>query len=522
MKNQNIKTLILIIALLLTLAAGAWTYYYANAFVALPYNDAMDYASMGRNINEGRGFTSRYITPLSLAHFGEPYPNLWRAPLWPLFLAAVFRLFGTSDTAAVAAGAFFYFGAIIPLFLLAKEISSSKGLSGETGGTITCILYIFSPMALFYSISGMTESMALFFLVLWALLLYKARGEKYCIFLVTGLVGGLFYLVRYNALIFLPLSLLYLWWSGRLKTGGVGKLAAYLGSWLLVVSPWLWRNYTLTGNPFFSLQAFEPAMFTATYPGYTLYMLPEIINVKTFLLEYPGEILIKIREGLGSFRRSMLNPSFTGTAPFMAALFLPGLLAPMDRKLKIFIATCFFAQLAALLVIHYIPRLFFIFLPFYLLTAVGLLAYILSFMKSPFLRNAALAAVVTAALLTNIPQWHEVNTRQDWPHYYAEAIQDVSRQISENGVIISNDGHILSWYADRLALKMPVSVKQIADLEKMAPVEGIWLSNRFRWGNTPEADQQWLEIMREKPVELGNYYLFSAYEDGSLLYLRRQ
>lgn len=508
--------------LLLILAACAWSYYFNNAFVALPYNDAMDYASMGRNINEGRGFTSRYITPLSLAHFGEPYPNLWRAPLWPLFLAAVFRFFGTSDTAAAAAGAFFYFAAIIPLFLLSKEISASRELAGETAGTITCLLYIFSPMALFYSISGMTESMALFFLVLWVLLLYKARGDRYHFFLITGLVSGLFYLVRYNAIIFLPLSLLYLWWSGKLKTNGSAKLAAYLGGWLLAVSPWLLRNYMLTGNPFFSLQAYEPAMFTSTYPGYTLYMLPEIINVKTFLLEHPREILIKIREGLGAFRKGMLDPAFTGTAPFMAALFLPGLLSPKSRKLKVFIVSCFFAQLAALLLIHYIPRLFFIFLPFYLLFAVGLLGYILSFLKNPVLRNAALVAVVTAALLTNLPPWHEGNTRQNWTHDYAKAIQDVSRQVSENSVIISNDGHILSWYADRLALKMPVTLEQVTDLEKMAPVEGIWLSDRFRWGNTPEADQQWLEIMREKPLELGNFYLFSAYEDGSLLYLRKR
>lgn len=517
--NRYIKILFLIVSLLF-LAAGAWWYYYNNAFVALPYNDAMDYASMARNINEGRGFTSRYITPLSLAHFGKPYPNLWRAPLWPLFLAAVFRFFGTSDTAAAAAGAFFYFAAIIPLFLLSKEISGSRGFTGETAGTVTCILYIFSPMALFYSVSGMTESMALFFLVLWVFLLYKTREGGCFYFLLTGLAAGLFYLVRYNALIFLPLSLLYLWWSGKLKTNRAGKLAAYLGGWLLAVSPWLWRNYMLTGNPFFSLQAYEPAMFTSTYPGYTLYMLPEIINVKAFLLEHPREILIKTREGLEAFRKGILDPAFTGTAPFIAALFLPGLLSPGGRKLKSFIASCFFAQLAALLLIHYIPRLFFIFLPFYLLTAASLLGYILSFLKNPLLRNAALAAVVTAALLTNVPPWHEGNTRQNWPLDYAEAIQDVSRQISGNDVVISNDGHILSWYADRLALKMPVSLEQVTDLEKMAPVKGIWLSNRFRWGNTPEADHKWLEIMREKPLELGNYYLFSAYEDGSLLYLR--
>jgi hypothetical protein len=141
------------------------------------------------------------------------------------------------------------------------------------------------------------------------------------------------------------------------------------------------------------------------------------------------------------------------------------------------------------------------------------------------LKNAlqyALPAIVTAAaLFTNPPQWHTGNTRQNCLVDYAPAIVDVARLVSPQGVVISNDGHILSWYADRLALKMPVKWEHVQELEKMAPVEGIWLSNRFRWGNTPEADKEWLEIMRQKPAELGAYRLFAAYEDGSLLYLRK-
>ena len=119
-----------------------------------------------------------------------------------------------------------------------------------------------------------------------------------------------------------------------------------------------------------------------------------------------------------------------------------------------------------------------------------------------------------------MPAWHEPNTRLDWPQAYAGPIEDASLHISPEGVVISNDGHILSWYADRLAIKMPVRLEQISELEKLAPVEGIWLSNRFKWGNTPEADAEWLEIMRQKPQKLGNFFLFSAYEDGSLLYLK--
>ena len=153
-KNYNIKAL-LPLFLLLLLATGAWCYYYNNAFIALPYNDAMDYASMARNISLGRGFTSRYITPLSLAHYGAPYPNLWRGPLWPLFLAGYFRFFPATDSVVATASGFFYLIALFPFITWLKnwrEISRFSELSS---------LYLQSP-ALFYSVSGMTESWPFF------------------------------------------------------------------------------------------------------------------------------------------------------------------------------------------------------------------------------------------------------------------------------------------------------------------------------------------------------------------------
>ncbi len=518
---NNLYITLLLIIFLMFLAAGIWWYYYVHAFVALPYNDALDYASMARNISLGRGFTSRYITPLSLVHAGAPYPNLWRAPLWPLFLAGCFKIFSATDTVAAGAGAFFYIAAIPPLFLLSRKITGSK-----TAAFCTCLLCIFSPQALFYSLSGMTEPMSLFFMALWVYLLLKAPGRGRGFFLFCGAVAGVFYLTRYNAIIFLPLSCLYLWWtSGEDNKKKALQLTLYLGGWLFAVSPWLWRNYLVAGNPFFSLQSYEPAMFTASYPAYTLYMLPQIINVKDFILQHPGELLLKIKEGASIFLRGAFDPSFAGTAPFLAAFSLPGVFLPARgrskvKKLKLFVASCFFAQLAALLFVHYIPRLFFIFMPFYIIFALLFLKHCLAFLKSPPLKAFLLAGVVTVAFFFNMPAWHEPNTRLDWPQAYAGPIEDASLHISPEGVVISNDGHILSWYADRLAIKMPVRLEQISELEKLAPVEGIWLSNRFKWGNTPEADAEWLEIMRQKPQKLGNFFLFSAYEDGSLLYLK--
>ncbi len=508
------QTLCIILALLL-IGGGVWYYYYRHAFMALPYNDAMDYASMARNISLGRGFTSRYLTPLSLAHYGPPYPNLWRGPLWPLFLAGCFKLFGATEPVVAAAGGFFYGAVLPPLFLLGSKIMN------RAAAFCGCLLYIFSPLALFYSISGMTEPLALFLLVCWVYLLLLAPGRSPFFYLFTGGAAGLFYLARYNALIFLPLSLFYLWFCGRkYEKNQFPKLIVYLAGWLLIAAPWLWRNFQLLGNPFFSLQAYEPAMFTLTYPGYTLYMLPETVAVWAFIRQHPGEILFKICTGLKTFLKNMPDPAFTGLAPLLTVFSGIGLLVPRARKTKLFLAGCFLAQLAALLLIHYIPRLFFIFLPFYILFALTAVEYLQGFFPRPGWGYLLLTAFTAFALFTNFPPWHEGNSWHHWPQEYAPAIADAATHISPQGVVLSNDGHLLSWYADRLALKIPVQWAQVEELENRAPIAGLWLSNRLRWGNTPEAGEEWLEIMREKPPQLGNYRLFAVYEDGSLFYLR--
>lgn len=514
-KNRHrYQTLFIILALLL-LGGGTWYYYYRHAFMALPYNDAMDYASMARNISLGRGFTSRYLTPLSLVHYGAPYPNLWRGPLWPLFLAGCFKLFGATEPVVAAASGFFYWAALPPLFLLGRKILS------KAAAFLGCLLYIFSPLALFYSISGMTEPLALFLLVCWVYLLFQAPGRSPLFYLFAGGAAGLFYLARYNALLFLPLSLLYLWLAGRKdESNQFPKLAIYLGGWLLIAAPWLWRNFQLMGNPFFSLQAYEPAMFTLSYPGYTLYMLPETVAVWSFILQHPAEMLLKISTGLKTFLKDLPDPAFTGTVPLLTLFSGIGLLLPRARKTKLFMAGCFLAQLAALLLIHYIPRLFFIFLPFYILFALSAVENILSFLPRPGWRYLLLTVFTACTLLTNTPPWHEGNSWHHWPQEYAPAIADAAVQIAPHEVVLSNDGHLLSWYADRLALKIPVQWAQVEELENRAPIAGLWLSNRLRWGNTPEAAEEWLEIMREKPPQLGNYRLFAVYEDGSLFYLR--
>ena len=92
MNSRNNTIPISILAIAVLSAAAVWYSFYSRTFVALSINDAMDYASIGKNVAEGRGFVSSYITPLGLAHKGLPHPDLWRAPVWPAVLALFIKL----------------------------------------------------------------------------------------------------------------------------------------------------------------------------------------------------------------------------------------------------------------------------------------------------------------------------------------------------------------------------------------------------------------------------------------------
>ncbi|MCL4439103.1 MAG: glycosyltransferase family 39 protein, partial [Firmicutes bacterium] len=286
MKKQALLPLVIII-----IAGAVWYSYYSKAFTHLFLNDAMDYASIGRNFARGDGLVSSYITPLGLVNKGGlPHPDLWRAPLWPAVLGLFIRLFGATEQAiAIGSGSFFIAGAGM-VFLLAKDLFNRQV------ALISALLYILSAQNLLNSISGMTETISAFMMVLTVYLIVAPKLQNIWGDILAGVVLGLFYLTRYNAILFLPFFALFLWYrrfqSSR-DTGfranearrvpGIWPVIRYLLAFALVISPWLIRNYLLMGSPLFSLQKYEPAMFTASYPGYSMYMTLHKIDVIGFL-----------------------------------------------------------------------------------------------------------------------------------------------------------------------------------------------------------------------------------------------
>lgn len=512
--------------------AVVWYLYYEKYFAGLTLNDAMDYAGIARNVAEGQGFISQYLTPLSLAHHGTPQPDMWRAPLWPLALAGFQKIFGFIDEASAIGTGFFFIATSPVIYLLAGQWFNHAVALGAV------LLYTFSPQLLQFSISGMTEPMSVFFMTLLFLVLTARAANNRPGDFLLGFVLGLFYLVRYNALLFLPLIALFR--VLQRKSPPAGTLAAVTTGFLLAASPWLIRNTLLFHNPLFSLQKYEPAMFTKTYPDYVMYILPQKIDVTGFIKSNSAEMLDKFSHNWQEFLSLAGTPEFWGTGTAVLFLFfLPALFR--DRKItgyKILMASLFGVQLAALLVIHFIPRLFLIFTPLLIIAGLGslwLALHSLPGMHSLPGRNTragaagrvpwhSVAVMLVAALLSFGGQNFLINPQEDTPgkerNLFPHALAALSAKTGGDDLILTNEGHIVSWYGNRYACKIPFSVEMLPEIQKINPVGAIFISNRILW-HMPEADASWKRLFYQHPPELYDFYLYRVFEDKGLLYIKK-
>ncbi len=499
--------------------AAVWYLYYDNYFTGLLLNDAMDYAGIARNVARGQGFISQYVTPLSLAHHGVPQPDMWRAPLWPLFLAGFQLLFGFTDEASAIGTGFFFIAASPLVFLLARQWFGSLVAAGSV------LVYTLTPELLRFSISGMTEPLAVFMMALTVLLVsapgLKNRPGDW----LAGLALGLFYLARYNALVFLPLFLLYRWlYRGE---GFLPPLRMLVG-FIVAALPWMARNTCIFGSPLFSLQKYEPVMFTSAFPDYSLYLRPIQFSVPEFIIDRPELLAEKVMAGWADFSGSFLSPEINGVTAaifiiFLAALFLP--MTPGAAGIRPLLAACYLAQLGALLVIHFIPRLFLVFAPFYIIFSLGALYALpgLASRNSEFRRLSGLLTAAAVILLSHSNYTDAAPPKKTAPEWlpYKEAINQLANAAPPNKVVVTNEGHFVSWYGDRYACKIPYSVDMVPEIKKRADVGALFISERILWA-TPEADRSWKHLWYRRPAELDGLGLAKSIPEGWFYYLPRK
>lgn len=192
-------------------------------------------------ISDFRGYDQLAVTWLESGHFSSPGSLAYRTPGYPGFLAAIYSLAGHSWRAAGFVQA--VLGAVTSglLVLLAAKVLSRRG-SAIAGG-----LHAISPTALAYLPVLASETLAVFLLVSGLLGLAVAQerveGARSLPSAIPGALLGLVLLVRPASVFFVPAFLVLATYSRERRTWRARPGLVFLGAMLLILSPWLIRNY---------------------------------------------------------------------------------------------------------------------------------------------------------------------------------------------------------------------------------------------------------------------------------------
>lgn len=255
-KNKRVLSLWLLSLFAGVAAAGA-LYAVASAQHLDPAfltGDSKGYALLAQNLLQQGVFSAATTTPL--------YPESFRAPGYPLFLAALYAPLH-SWVAVLFVQVVLLSVAPVLLYLLFRSYHERAAFWGS-------VLFALEPMRLFYSASLLSD--ALFACMLLGALLLLERPLVWWYAALCGALLGASILVRPIAIALPVLVALYLLWRSGWRVGGV-RAAALCAAALLVVLPWSLRNHALYGSyqissvSSYNLMLYNAPEFLKAYPS---------------------------------------------------------------------------------------------------------------------------------------------------------------------------------------------------------------------------------------------------------------
>ena len=220
--DKNKKYLLAALLLALTLRIG----YVLTLEDKLFFPDSFRYHQIGVGLAEGRGYSSAFT-----------------APLYPLFLSGIYRIFGDSYLSVRIIQSLVGTASVFLIYLLGKNIFSIKV------GLIASFISAFCPFFIFFTGLLLTETLFMFLLLSLIYLLQKMLAMKRFGYAVAaGLVAGLCVLIKPLIAYFLPFAFLvfFIAHGNKRPLIGYGFLIMILAG--AVLSPWIIRNYQQFGK----------------------------------------------------------------------------------------------------------------------------------------------------------------------------------------------------------------------------------------------------------------------------------
>lgn len=216
--------------------------YFQNIGVS-PIQDALEYRMLGINLLAGHGFSIFPSAPYFL--------DMLRVPSYPIFLALTYFI-EKSGLLAVTIQQIFVIISGILLFKIFEQYNK------KNIGFIFAALFLLEPVQWMLSLQTMSEAFYSFFMLvgLYCLISEKLTQKESRGFwreFLAGLFVAIATLARPVGILWLP-GFITLVFFGRVENWKkrFARLGVFGGAFLILVMPWLIRNYVIVGKPVLS------------------------------------------------------------------------------------------------------------------------------------------------------------------------------------------------------------------------------------------------------------------------------
>lgn len=237
-------------------------------------SDEEFYDDIARNMLAGHGY---------VIHPGDA-PSLYRPPMYPVFLAGMFGVFGDSYPPVLVVQLLFDLLTAVVLYRMARDVG------GHTTACAAIFLYALYPFFSYYTVRLLTESA--FTMLLMAGLYWFHKGlqcRSRWFFIAAGVSLGLGILCRFSLFYVTPLLVLVAVLTQRKdRVVWVNSLICGL-TILLIIAPWTCRNYIVTGR----------LVLLGTGSGYNLWLGNHVPTDGRDNDELQGRDLAVLKEDIG-------------------------------------------------------------------------------------------------------------------------------------------------------------------------------------------------------------------------------
>jgi 4-amino-4-deoxy-L-arabinose transferase-like glycosyltransferase len=190
------------------------------------------------SIASGTGFSSPFIEPSG--------PTAWLAPVYPGFVAVLFKLLGIytkeAIVVAIVCNCLFSAATCLPLYYIAATIFS------RSVGWMAAILFAFYPPSIWHATNTVWDTtlftLLSMCLILWLIRISEVFNEKRAVFL--GLFMGFLALVNPVILAYYPFALGWIYLKRAACNRNPYRLLVLVTFCTAVsISPWIIRNYVV-------------------------------------------------------------------------------------------------------------------------------------------------------------------------------------------------------------------------------------------------------------------------------------